>query len=49
MMILLNLLNPGYSSVMFHDPLGRKLIYSSLGMLAVGTLIIRRIVNGIEV
>lgn len=49
MMILLNLVNPGYSSVLFHDPFGRKLIYVSLGMLAVGSLIIRRIVNGIEV
>lgn len=49
MMILLNLVNPGYSSILFHDPFGRKLIYVSLGMLAVGSLIIRRIVNGIEV
>jgi tight adherence protein B len=49
MMVLLNLLNPGYSSILFHDPFGRKLIYVSVGMLAVGSLIIRRIVNGIEV
>jgi tight adherence protein B len=49
MMILLNFLNPGYSSILFHDPLGRKLLYSSGGMLVVGTLIIRRMVNGIEV
>lgn len=49
MMILLNLVNPGYSSILFHDPLGRKLLYVSVGMLGVGSLIIRRIVNGIEV
>jgi tight adherence protein B len=49
MLVLLNLLNPGYSSVMLSDPFGRKLIYASVGMMAVGTLIIRRIVNGIEV
>jgi tight adherence protein B len=49
MLVLLNLLNPGYSSIMLSDPFGRKLIYASAGMLAVGTLIIRRIVNGIEV
>jgi tight adherence protein B len=49
MMILLNLMNPGYSSVLFTDPFGRKLIYFSAGMLAVGAFIIRRIVNGIEV
>jgi tight adherence protein B len=49
MMVLLNLVNPGYSSILFHDQLGRKLIYISLGMLAVGSFVIRKIVNGIEV
>ena len=49
MLVLLNLVNPGYSSILLHDPLGRKLIYFSLGMLTVGALIIRHIVNGIEV
>ncbi len=49
MMVLLNLVNPGYSSILFHDPLGRRLLYSSLGMLVIGSLIIRRIINGIEV
>jgi tight adherence protein B len=49
MLVLLNLLNPGYSNIMLSDPFGRKLIYASVGMLTVGTLIIRRIVNGIEV
>ena len=49
MMVLLNLVNPGYSSILFHDPFGRKLIYVSLGMLAAGGIVIRKIVNGIEV
>ena len=49
MMVLLNLVNPGYSSILFHDPFGRKLIYISLGMLAAGGIVIRQIVNGIEV
>jgi tight adherence protein B len=49
MMVMLNLVNPGYSSVLFHDPLGRKMMYCSLGMLALGAFFIRRIVNGIEV
>jgi tight adherence protein B len=49
MMVLLNVVNPGYSSILFHDPFGRKLIYFSIGMLLVGTLLIRSIVNGIEV
>jgi tight adherence protein B len=49
MMLLLNVINPGYSSILFSDPLGRKLIYLSLGMLAIGSFFIRQIVNGIEV
>jgi tight adherence protein B len=49
MLVLINLLNPGYSSILLHDPLGRKMIYASIGMLVTGTLIIRQIVNGIEV
>ena len=49
MMALLNMVNPGYSGVLFHDPFGRKLLYYSLGMLLIGGFIIRKIVNGIEV
>jgi len=49
MMVLLNVLNPGYSRILLTDPLGRKLIYFSVGMLAVGAFLIRHIVNGIEV
>jgi tight adherence protein B len=49
MLVLLNLVNPGYSDILLTDPFGRKLIYFSIGMLAVGAFIIRRIVNGIEV
>jgi tight adherence protein B len=49
MLVLINIVNPGYSSILLHDPTGRKLIYVSLGMLAVGAMIIRHIVNGIEV
>jgi tight adherence protein B len=49
MMVVLNLVNPGYSEILFRDPFGRKLMYFSMGMLALGAFIIRRIVNGIEV
>ncbi len=49
MLLLLNLVNPGYSSILFSDPFGRKLLYCSTGMLGVGAFTIRRIVNGIEV
>ncbi|AFL90097.1 Flp pilus assembly protein TadB [Terriglobus roseus DSM 18391] len=45
----INLMSPGYSSMLFHDPLGQKLLYSSIVLLAIGGLIIRHIVNGIEV
>jgi Flp pilus assembly protein TadB len=47
--VLLNLVNPGYSQILLTDPFGRKLVYFCIGMLVVGSLIIRRIVNGIEV
>ena len=49
MLILLNLVNPGYSSILLTDPTGRKLIYAGLAMLAVGAWIMNHIVNGIEV
>ena len=49
MFLLLNCLNPGYSAAFLHDPIGRKLIYISLGLLTVGSLTIRHIINGIEV
>lgn len=48
MLVLINLLNPGYSKVLLHDPLGHKMIYACIGMLTVGTLMIRQIINGIE-
>jgi len=49
MLVLINIINPGYSSVLFNDPFGRKLLYAGLILLAVGGLLIRKIVNGIEV
>jgi tight adherence protein B len=49
MLALTNILNPGYSSVLLHDPTGQKLIYACVAMLSIGTFIIHRIVNGIEV
>lgn len=49
MLGLINMLNPGYSAILLNDPLGHKLIYTCIGLLTVGTLIIRQIINGIEV
>jgi tight adherence protein B len=48
MLILINIVNPGYSKILFSDPFGRKLVYGGLVSLAVGSLIIHRIVNGID-
>lgn len=49
MLVLINIVNPGYSNVLFTDPLGKKMLYAGVGMLILGGLIIRQIVNGIEV
>jgi tight adherence protein B len=48
MLGLINIINPGYSSVLFNEPFGRKLLYAGLILLTVGGLMIRKIVNGIE-
>jgi len=49
MLIIINLVNPGYSNVLLQTPLGHKIIYIGLGLLTTGGLIIRQIINGIEV
>ncbi len=45
MLALLNLVDPGYSDVLFHDPQGRTLLYVGGGLILVGALIIRKIVD----
>jgi len=49
LMLVINLLNPGYSSILFTDALGRRMLYVGLTLLIVGGLLIRKIVKGIEV
>ena len=44
-----NIVNPGYSKVLLDTPTGHKLIYLGLFLLGTGGLIIRQIINGIEV
>ena len=46
---MINLVNPGYSNVLFTDPLGKKMMYAGVGMLILGGVIIRKIVNGIDI
>jgi tight adherence protein B len=45
MLLLLNIVSPGYSSVLFHDPTGQKLLYTGGALIVLGGLVIRKIVN----
>jgi tight adherence protein B len=49
LIIATNLINPGYSKVLFTNDTGKKLLYGGVALLACGAFIISRIVNGIEV
>lgn len=45
LLLIINLITPGYSVLLFHDPTGQTLLYIGAGMLVIGGLIIRKIVN----
>ncbi len=45
MLVLLNIINPGYSRVLMESSLGRKLLYTGLGLISLGAFLIRRIVD----
>jgi tight adherence protein B len=45
MFCLISLTNPGYGAVLVHDPMGRKLAYAGVTMMAMGGLMIRKIVR----
>jgi tight adherence protein B len=47
--VLINIINPGYSKILFEDPFGRKLLYVGGCLLCIGGFLIRQIINGIEV
>ena len=49
LLLVINVVSPGYSRVLFQEELGRKLLYAGLALLALGAFTIRRIVHGIEV
>ncbi len=49
MLLVINFINPGYSKALTDNPLGRKLLYAGLGLLAVGAFMIRHIVSSVEV
>jgi tight adherence protein B len=45
MLALINLISPGYSNILFHDPVGQDLLYAGAALIFVGGVIIRRIVD----
>jgi tight adherence protein B len=45
MLVILNIVTPGYSAPLFHDPLGQDMLYVGGGLIVIGGLIIRKIVN----
>jgi tight adherence protein B len=49
MLVLINLIDPGYSDVLFHDPTGQKMLMAGVVLLCLGGFTIRSIINGIEV
>ena len=49
MLVMLNFINPGYSDPLFNDPMGEKLGLVGIALLITGGLVIRQIINGIEV
>lgn len=49
MLILINIVDPGYSKLLLHDPTGRKLIYAGIVMICLGAFFINRIINSIDI
>ncbi len=45
MLILINLITPGYSHILFHDPVGHELLTTGAALILVGGFIISRIVD----
>jgi tight adherence protein B len=49
MLVLINLIDHGYSDVLFHDPTGQKMLMAGVVLLCLGGLTIRHIIKSIEV
>lgn len=43
--IALNLLRPGYGQILFENDMGRKMLYGTLVSMAIGVILIRRIIQ----
>ena len=44
-LVVINVLNPGYSDLLFHDPTGQKMLYGGAILILLGGLTIRKIVD----
>ena len=49
LLVLLNVIDPGYSSVLFNNPFGQKMLYAGIVLLLVGGFVINKIIRGIEI
>ena len=49
MLLLINMIDPGYSKVLLHDPVGHKLVYVGIALICLGGFFINRIINSIDV
>ena len=45
LLLVINMISPGYSSLLFHDPTGQKLLYLGGGLMLVGGFVISKIVK----
>jgi tight adherence protein B len=45
MLVMMNIVSPGYSELLFHDPTGQKLLYAGAILILIGGLIIRKVVD----
>jgi tight adherence protein B len=45
LLALISIITPDYSTTLFHDPLGQKMLYTGVALIIVGSLIIRKIVD----
>lgn len=42
---VISIISPQYTHVLFHDPLGQKLLYTAAGLISMGSFVINRIVD----
>lgn len=49
MLLLINLMDPGYSAGLLHDPTGQKMMYTGIVMIVLGGFFINRIINSIDI